>query len=72
LQTPQSDRCHLQPLFGRPGLPWPDAHFDLVISINALHNLYNYELDASLREIDRVGRGAKYLCVEAYATSGRR
>jgi hypothetical protein len=43
-----------------------------VISINALHNLYNYELDASLREIDRVGRGAKYLCVEAYATSGRR
>ena len=47
-------------------LPWPDAHFDLVISINTLHNLYNYELDAALREIERVGRGAKYLCVEAY------
>src|SRR5579871_2045660 len=47
-------------------LPWPDKHFDLVISINTLHNLYNYELDAALREIERVGRGAKYLCVEAY------
>src|SRR6185437_13210477 len=38
-------------------LPWPDKHFDLVISITTLHNLYNYELDASLREIERVGRG---------------
>ena len=47
-------------------LPWPDKHFDLVISINTLHNLYNYDLDASLREIERVSRGAKYLCVEAY------
>ena len=47
-------------------LPWPDRHFDLVISINTLHNLYNYELDAALREIERVGRGAKYICVEAY------
>ena len=27
-------------------LPWPDKHFDLVISINTLHNLYNYDLDA--------------------------
>ena len=27
-------------------LPFPDASFDLVISINTLHNLYCYELDA--------------------------
>src|ERR1700759_1259981 len=47
-------------------LPYPDHYFDLVISINTLHNLYNYELHAALREIERVGRGAKYLCVEAY------
>jgi protein-L-isoaspartate(D-aspartate) O-methyltransferase len=47
-------------------LPWPDRHFDLVISINTLHNLYNYDLDAALREIERVSRGAKYLCVEGY------
>lgn len=47
-------------------LPFPDQHFDLVISINTLHNLYLPELWSALREIERVGRGHKYLCVEAY------
>lgn len=47
-------------------LPWPDRHFDLVVSINTLHNLFNYDLDAALREIERVARGAKYICVETY------
>jgi protein-L-isoaspartate(D-aspartate) O-methyltransferase len=47
-------------------LPWPDDHFDLVISINTLHNLYNYDLWSALREISRVSRGGKYMCVEAY------
>jgi ubiquinone/menaquinone biosynthesis C-methylase UbiE len=47
-------------------LPFPDKHFDLVVSITTLHNLYNYDLDAALREIERVSRGSKYLCVEAY------
>jgi ubiquinone/menaquinone biosynthesis C-methylase UbiE len=47
-------------------LPSPDKHFDLVVSINTLHNLYNYDLWSSFREIERVSRGAKYICVEAY------
>jgi ubiquinone/menaquinone biosynthesis C-methylase UbiE len=47
-------------------LPWPDNHFDLVVSINTLHNLYNYELRDALKEMQRVSRGGKYLCVEAY------
>lgn len=47
-------------------LPYPDKHFDLVISITTLHNLYNFDLDAALKEIERVGRGKKYVCVEAY------
>src|SRR5689334_20610649 len=47
-------------------LPWPDNHFDLVVSINTLHNLYNYDLRAALKEMQRVGKGGKYLCVEAY------
>jgi SAM-dependent methyltransferase len=47
-------------------LPWPDAHFDLVISINTLHNLYIDEVFAAFKEINRVGRGARYICVEAY------
>lgn len=47
-------------------LPWPDDYFDLVVSINTLHNLYNYDLDSAFREIERVGKGAKYICVETY------
>ncbi len=47
-------------------LPFPDRHFDLIISINTLHNLYNYELWQAFHEIERVSRGAKYICVEAY------
>ncbi|MCG8565720.1 MAG: class I SAM-dependent methyltransferase [Desulfobacterales bacterium] len=47
-------------------LPFGDDAFDLVISINTLHNLYCHELDGALREIQRVGRGRKYLCVESY------
>jgi protein-L-isoaspartate(D-aspartate) O-methyltransferase len=47
-------------------LPWPDDHFDLVISINTIHNLYNYDLWAALQEMERVSRGNSYLCVEAY------
>ena len=47
-------------------LPFPDASFDLVISINTLHNLYNFELFDALKEIQRVGRRNKYICVESY------
>jgi len=47
-------------------LPFADASFDLVISINTLHNLYNYELSKALKEIERVGRRNKYICVESY------
>lgn len=47
-------------------LPYPDKHFDLVISITTLHNLHNYDLDKALREIERVGRNRKYVCVESY------
>ena len=49
-------------------LPWPDNSFDLVISITTLHNLYAYDLDLSLREIERVGKHHKYICVESYRT----
>lgn len=47
-------------------LPFPDKHFDLVFSINTLHNLHNYDLDKALREMERVGKKNKYLCVESY------
>ena len=47
-------------------LPFETDSFDLVISINTLHNLYCYELEKALCEIERVGRGNKYICVESY------
>ena len=47
-------------------LPFPDQSFDLVISINTIHNLYCYDADAALREIERVGRRHKYICIESY------
>lgn len=46
-------------------LPFEDDAFDLAISIGAFHNLPNYDLDAALREFERVAR-KKYLCVESY------
>jgi protein-L-isoaspartate(D-aspartate) O-methyltransferase len=47
-------------------LPWADNAFDFVYSINTLHNLHNYDLDKALREMERVGKQNKYLCVESY------
>jgi len=46
-------------------LPYETGAFDLVISINTLHNLHNRDLDLALRELERVGK-QKYLCVESY------
>lgn len=45
--------------------PFADGEFDLVISLNCLHNLALPELHGALREMERVGR-QKYLCVESY------
>jgi SAM-dependent methyltransferase len=46
-------------------LPFEDQSFDLVFSINTLHNLHNHELEEALSEIERVGKN-KYICVESY------
>jgi ubiquinone/menaquinone biosynthesis C-methylase UbiE len=47
-------------------IPFEDQSFDLVISLNVLHNLVLPDVFASLKEIERVGRGEKYLVVESY------
>lgn len=49
-------------------LPWGDNTFDLVVSINTLHCLHNYDLEDAVREMERVGKKNKYLCVESYRT----
>ena len=47
-------------------LDFPDAHFDFVYSLTTLHNLPCYDLDKALREMQRVGRQHRYVCVESY------
>lgn len=47
-------------------LPFADSSFDLVISINTMHNLYCNELYNALKEMERVGKNHKYICVESW------
>ncbi len=47
-------------------LQFPDKSFDYVFSINTLHNQYCFDLYKSIKEIERVGKDHKYICVESY------
>lgn len=49
-------------------LPFPDESFDLVVSINAIHNLTRPRAVEALREIERVGRSRAYVVVDSYHT----
>src|SRR6516162_2340427 len=51
---------------GADRLPFADMSFDFVVSLTTLHNLYIHDLFASLKEIERVGRGARHVVIEAY------
>ncbi|MBI5447023.1 MAG: class I SAM-dependent methyltransferase [Deltaproteobacteria bacterium] len=53
-------------------LPFGTGSFDFVVSLNVLHNLFCYDLDAALREIERVGRKDKYIVVESYRNEEER
>jgi len=45
--------------------PFADQTFDLLVSITTLHNLEIFELESTIKEIERVGRH-KYICVESF------
>ena len=47
-------------------LPYDDGAFDLVYSINTLHNLHLPRLFSAVKEMQRVGRRHRYITVEAY------
>ena len=49
-------------------LPYPEKSFDLVISINSIHNLPLEACKQALREMERVSREHKYLTVDAWRT----
>jgi len=53
-------------------LPYPDAAFDLVISINTVHNLELGRCREAIREIERVSRRFKYVQVDSYRTEEER
>lgn len=65
IENAHADIKHLIKHGSAAQLPYSDQEFDLVFSINTLHNLHNRDLDAALREMERVGK-QKYLCVESY------
>ena len=47
-------------------LPFEDHSFDLVVSINTLHNLYVDRLVPALSEIERVRKGHAYVVMDSY------
>ena len=47
-------------------LEFPDNAFDLVVSINSIHNLPLEKCKISLKEIERVSRGHSYVTVDAW------
>jgi ubiquinone/menaquinone biosynthesis C-methylase UbiE len=49
-------------------LPYPDRSFDLVISINTIHNLELQDCKRALREIQRVSRNDAFITVDAFRT----
>lgn len=53
-------------------LPFADNSFDLVISINTIHNLSLDECKQALREIQRVSRKHAYITVDAWRTDEER
>jgi len=60
---------HLKPFIqvgNATHLPFPDKSFDVVISINTVHNLKREECGKALKEIERVSRGKSFVTVDAY------
>ncbi len=63
----ESMRPHVQVADARK-LPFADDSFDVVISINTVHNLEREECCKALQEIERVSRGKSFITVDAYRT----
>ena len=47
-------------------LPYTDKTFDLIVSINTLHNLCLPDVERALREIERVSVRHKYIVMDSY------
>jgi len=61
----ESVRGHVQVADAR-SLPFDDDSFDVVISINTIHNLDREDCAKALKEIERVSKGNSFITVDAY------
>lgn len=57
---------HLVSVADAKALPFASKSFDLVISINTIHNLELSDCKEALREIGRVSKGQSFITVDAY------
>lgn len=64
-----ADHCQIA---DAQSLPFPDDSFDVVVSINTIHNLDRLELIKALQEIERVRRRGSFITVDAYRTTEER
>jgi SAM-dependent methyltransferase len=58
-------KSHVQ-VANATNLPFQDKSFDVVISINSIHNLERDECGRALQEIERVSRKGSFITVDAY------
>jgi SAM-dependent methyltransferase len=58
-------RSHVE-VANATNLPFKDDSFDVVISINTIHNLEREDCGKALQEIERVSRGKSFITVDAY------
>lgn len=70
-QAPEEVRPFLR-VGDAKALPYPDRSFDLVISINTVHNLPLEECQQAIREIQRVSRRHAFLTVDAWRDDDER
>jgi SAM-dependent methyltransferase len=64
-QAPEPVRQHLKARTIQQPWPYRNGEFDLVVSLNTLHNLQIFDLEHALEEMERVAKN-KYLVVESY------
>lgn len=58
-------KAHVQ-VADAQNLPFPDKSFDVIISVNTIHNLERAACGKALQEIQRVARKGAFITVDAY------
>lgn len=64
-------KAHVQ-VANATSLPFEDNSFDLVISLNTLHNLEGEDLVKGFKEVQRVSRGHAFVVNDAYETDAEK